>query len=161
MTKIFDLAGKEHDVTCIACAIQKGDIALPVERVAETKYFVAEQDCEYPIEGFLIVVSKRHIKSIAEFTNEEQTNFITFLTKCRKAMKETLKIDDVTIIQEETSTSSHFHVWLFPWLSWMSTKDRKISSILEVMKESKIKNPGSDLGKVKQSIFALKTYFGN
>src|SRR3990167_9499118 len=159
IVKITDISGIKHEVSCIACAIQSGTVALPVERIAETEYFVAEQDFEYPIEGFLIIASKRHIKSVMELTNEEQKDFIAFLSKCRMAIKEKLGIDEITIVQEETSSSSHFHVWLFPWLSWMDAKRKKISSIMEIMDMAKTQNSTQGMDRIKQAAAILQEYF--
>lgn len=140
--KIKDTSGVEHDIECIACAIQNGEVTLPVERIAETEYFVAEQDFEYPIEAFVIVASKRHVKSILDLSEEERADLMSFLFSCRKAMKTQLGIDEVTFVQEEHSTSSHFHVWLFPWLPWMDEKGykRKVSEITSIMKVAKDKS---------------------
>ncbi len=161
MIKIIDIGGIEHEIICIACSIQNEEIALPVERIAETRHFVAEQDFEYPIEGFIIIASKRHIKSILEFTNEEQADFTQFLIKCRKAMKEKLGIDTITIVQEETSSSSHFHVWMFPWLPWMSEYKKKVSNVMKIMDIAKEERSNeSELNKIKESTKKLKEYFG-
>lgn len=137
--KIKDISGAEHTIDCIACAIQTGQVTLPIERIAETEHFVAEQDFEYPIEGFVIVASKRHIRSITELSEGESTNLMQFLISCRKAMREQLGISEITIVQEEHSSSSHFHIWLFPWLSWMDEHGyrRKVTDIAAVMKEAK------------------------
>ncbi len=160
MVKVKDIVGTEHEVDCIACSIQSEEVALPVERIAVTKYFVVEQDFEYPIEGFVIIASKRHVKSVLEFTNEEQIEFIKLLVECRKAMKEKLGIEEVTIVQEETSSSSHFHVWLFPWLPWMSEHKRKINNIMSIM--DIVKRDFSDemkLRRVKDAANLLREYF--
>jgi diadenosine tetraphosphate (Ap4A) HIT family hydrolase len=162
MVIIKDILGTEHNVGCIACSIQNGEVSLPVERIAETKYFVAEQDFEYSIEGFVIIAAKRHIKSVLEFTNEEQKDFNDFLIKCRKAMKEKLGIDEITIIQEETTSSSHFHVWLFPWLSWMSDYRRKVDNVPKIMELAKREYSNKDnLLKIKESSKKLKEYFSH
>lgn len=159
---IKDISGIEHNIDCIACSIQSGEVALPVERIAETKYFVAEQDFEYPIEGFVIIVAKRHIKSVLEFTDEEQKDFNDFLIKCRKAMKEKLGINEITIIQEEATSSSHFHMWLFPWLSWMSDYKRKIDNVMKIMEVAKKEHSNeAELLKIKESSKKLKEYFSN
>lgn len=160
MVTIKDISGVEHEIDCIACSIQSGKVALPVEMIAETKYFTAEQDFEYPIEGFVILVSKRHIKSILEFTEEEQKDFSNFLIECRKAMKEKLGIEAVTIVQEETSSSSHFHVWLFPWLPWMSEYKRKVNNVMNIMDTAKKERSNEiELTKIKESNQKLKEYF--
>ena len=56
-------------------------------------------------------------------------------------MKTQLGIDEVTFVQEEHSSSSHFHVWLFPWLSWMDEEGykRKVGDITAIMKAVKDK----------------------
>jgi diadenosine tetraphosphate (Ap4A) HIT family hydrolase len=162
MVVIKDISGIEHNIDCIACSIQSGEVALPVERIAETNYFVAEQDFEYPIEGFTVIVAKRHIKSFLEFTDEEQKDFISFLIKCRKAMKEKLGIEEITIIQEETTNSSHFHIWLFPWHSWMSDYKKKIDNVMKIMEMAKKEHSNEvELLKIKESTKKLKEYFFN
>lgn len=133
MPKIIDISGVEYEIDCIACAIQKREVKLPVERIAETSHFVLEQDLEYPIEGFCILASKRHIHSISEFTKEEEEDFIALLLSARRAMKDILGIEDVTLVQEESTSSSHFHMWLFPWLPWMDGYKKKIGNISEIM----------------------------
>ncbi len=137
MVKIIDISGKEQNVKCIACAIQKNKVELPVERIGETKNFVVEQDFEWPIEGFLIIASKRHIHSILEFNKEEEKEFLDFLKKSRKLMKDILGVEKVTIVQEEDSSTSHFHVWLFPWHDWMKPHGQKLQDIKNLMKYAK------------------------
>ncbi|HEX8947293.1 MAG TPA: HIT domain-containing protein [Candidatus Paceibacterota bacterium] len=139
--KIQDTSGVEHDINCIACAIQSGQVALPVERIAETEYFVAEQDLEHPIEGFVIIASKRHIKSFTELSAEEQKDMMALLVACRNVMRTELGIHEVTLIQEEggATSSSHFHIWLFPWLPWMDERGyaHKVQNVILIMKEAK------------------------
>jgi len=137
MVKIIDISGKEHKIKCIACAIQKNEVELPVERIGETNNFVVEQDFEWPIEGFLILASRRHIHSILDFNKDEEREFLGLLKKSRKLMKEVLGIKKVTIVQEEGSSNSHFHVWLFPWHDWMKKHGTKLQNIKEIMKYAK------------------------
>ena len=137
MAKIIDISGNEQEVKCIACAIQKNEVELPVERIGEMKNFVVEQDFEWPLEGFLIIASKRHIHSILEFNEDEEKEFFNILKKSRKLMKDVLGVKKVTIIQEENSSTSHFHVWLFPWHNWMKKHGTKLQNIKEIMKYAK------------------------
>lgn len=160
MVRLVDISGVEYDISCIACAIQSGEVALPVKRITETEHFVAEQDFEYPIEGFVIVASKRHVKSLEELTEDEQKDLISFLVKCRKAMREGLAIEEVTIVQEETSSSSHFHVWLFPWHQYMSEDyKKKISSISEIMAKVKGNTSPEVFQRVESANIKLVDYF--
>jgi diadenosine tetraphosphate (Ap4A) HIT family hydrolase len=137
MPRIIDISGKEQEVGCIGCAIQNGEVKTFVERIGETKSFVLEQDFEYPIEGFLILASKRHINSILDFNKEEEKEFFDFLKKSRKLMKDVLGIEKVTIIQEEGNIGSHFHVWLFPWHNWMKKHGSKLQDIKNIMEYAK------------------------
>ena len=131
--------------------------------IAESEYFVAEQDYEIPIPGFVILVSKRHLQSVDEFSEEEQQEFIKFLCRLRKTMREALDIDHVYIVQEEDTTTSHFHVWLFPRYSWMEKKfGSKIQSIKPIM-EYAIDNMKSEdnLIKIDKTTQKLKQFFSN
>ncbi|MBI2024456.1 hypothetical protein HYT00_03665 [Candidatus Giovannonibacteria bacterium] len=118
MIEIIDINGNKHEVKCIACAIQSGKISLPIERIAETENFVLEQDLEWPIEGFVVIVSKRHIISIDEFTDSEMEELAKFMKVARAALRKILEISSVTLVQEENTATSHFHFWLFPWHNW-------------------------------------------
>ena len=132
--KITDIYGNTQEVECLSCAIQQGIVKAPGGLIAESKHFKAEQDFEIPIPGFIIVVSKRHVTSIDEFTEEEQIDFIKFWVKVRKAMRQALGLDNVYFVQEE-DTEHHFHVWLFPRYDWMTEEKfgRKINSVRPIM----------------------------
>ncbi len=160
MAKIIDISGKEQEIDCIGCAIQKGEVEMAVERIAETKNFALEQDFEYPIEGFLILASKRHIQSVAEFNGEEESEFSEFLKKSRKLMRDVLGIEKVTIIQEEGNKDSHFHVWLFPWHDWMKPHGSKLQDIKNLMKYAKENfSDETHLNKIKKIGKELKSKF--
>ena len=115
MFKIKDIGGKEYEINCIACAIAEGKIQLPMENLAETENFIAEQDTECPIEGFVIISSRKHIYSVDEMADSEIEELAKLMKKVRSAMRKVLGIEKVTIVQEENTSNSHFHIWLFPW----------------------------------------------
>ena len=130
-------AKTNKDIPCIACAVQGGQIILPVERIAETNHFVVEQDSECPIEGFVVIASKRHVYSVDELTKGEIEDFSRLLVATRRAMRKVLGISKVTLVQEENTTTSHFHVWLFPWHDWMTEKwNGKTCDMEEIMRYS-------------------------
>ncbi len=158
MKKIIDINGKEHEIDCIGCAIQSGKVVLPIERITETENFSLEQDIEWPIEGFLVIASKRHIRSINEMSDAEMGEFAGLLRKARKALQEVLGISIVTLVQEENTTSSHFHLWLFPWHSWMQERwQGEITEIKDIMQYSKKEMSGKEnLDKIKQSVEKLR-----
>lgn len=160
MTKIIDIAGKEQNIECIACAIQNNEVNLPVERIFETDNFVVEQDFEWPIEGFLIIASKRHIHSILEFNKDEEKEFLKVIFKSRQVMKDVLGVNEVTIIQEERSLTSHFHIWLFPWYDWMSEHGSKLQDIKNLMIYAKDNfSDEKSLEKIRKSNKKLKECF--
>ena len=111
--KITNIYNQEETVKCLSCNLVNRKIPVPGGSIFESKYFDAQQDFEIPIPGFVIVVSKRHIKSIDEFSEEESADFMSFMIKIRKALRNVLDIEFVYLIQEE-DTEHHFHVWIFP-----------------------------------------------
>lgn len=68
---VEDILGKEWNCECIGCSIGTGEITPPGEVIMSTDNFVLHEDPEIPIKGFLIVASKKHIKSISELSLEE------------------------------------------------------------------------------------------
>jgi diadenosine tetraphosphate (Ap4A) HIT family hydrolase len=160
--EITDIKGRTKNIACIACSIQSGEVENP-GLIAESEYFVAEQDYETPIPGFVIVVSKRHLYSIDEFIEEEQRDFIKFLCRLRKTMREALNIEHVYVVQEEDTTSSHFHVWLFPRYLWMKESfGSKIESVKPIMKHAIENMKDSDnLNEIDNATQKLKQFFSS
>ncbi|MEI7621343.1 MAG: HIT domain-containing protein [Candidatus Moraniibacteriota bacterium] len=160
--KIVDLRGRESEVECIACAIQSGKVANP-GLIAQTEYFSAEQDFEFPIPGFVILASKRHLKSVDEFSEDEQQDFMKFLVRLRSAMRKELEIEHITLVQEENTTTSHFHFWLFPHYQWMNEKfGKKIEAIQTIMEYARANlKTASNLKAVDEATQKLKDKLQN
>jgi len=162
MVVIESIDGTKKNIKCIACALQQGKIKRFGEIVAETKYFVVDQDYEIPIPGFMILASKKHIKGIEDFSKEQRIEFIELLYKIRKAIKEVLGIDYVYIIQEEDSIkkSSHFHVWLFPKYDWMKRIGEGVQFTRQIMEYARKNMKTKDnLDNVKKAALKIKQYF--
>ena len=157
MYKITTAENKLVEVNCIGCAIAKKEIEVIGGIIAETENFNVSNDLECPIPGFLILASNHHIRSVAEFTPDQVQEFSMFLYKLRKAMTEVLDIDKITIVQEERSADSHFHLWLFPWHDWMYEIGKDISDIRKIMELSKenYKTP-ENLGRIRYVSELLK-----
>jgi len=133
---IRDILNNEWSCKCIGCSIGNGEVNPPGGLIAETKNFVLHQDPEVPIKGFLIIASKKHIQSIAQITPEEASELFDLIYRARLAMKATVGINEVSIIQEERS--GHFHLWLLPRHEWMNDKfANSLSSIREMMNYAK------------------------
>jgi len=148
-------------VRCTGCALHKGKLKRPGEKVYETKNFNVEQDFETPIPGFMIVSSKKHIKSIEELNENQRKEFIEVLYKVRKALTKVLKIKYVYIIQKEDTiiARSHFHMWLFPRYKWMDRFGDKIASVTSIIEYSRKNMQNiSNLKKVKKASQDIKKY---
>jgi len=157
---IIDIHGNKRELGCLGCAIRNGEVESPGGLIAETACFVAEQDYEIPIPGFVILASKRHLQSVDELTDEEQKDFIEFLCRVRKGMRRALGVEVTYLIQEE-DTSSHFHVWMFPRYDWMTEQfGKKIQSLRPIIEYARehLKTP-EDLKKVDEATQNMKEYF--
>lgn len=130
---IITTDNQKIEVACIGCAISRKEVAMIGGIIAETPYFEITHDFEIPIPGFFIINSKRHFAGFADFTDHETRDFSAFLVRVRKALKEALDIHNITIIQEEKTANSHFHVWLFPWQDWMVKVGSGLSSIRPIL----------------------------
>lgn len=132
-----DFMNNEFKSECIACEIGKGNIIPPCGIIKETKNFFIQQDLEIPIKGFLIIASKKHIRSIAQLTIEEVKELTELIYKSRLTLNEISDINEVVIIQEERS--SHFHVWLFPKYNWMNELfENSLTDIRKIMQYAKL-----------------------
>jgi diadenosine tetraphosphate (Ap4A) HIT family hydrolase len=132
-----DFMNNEWKPECIACEIGKGNIIPPGGIIKETENFFIQQDLEIPLKGFLIIASKKHLKSITQLTLDEVTELANLLYKSRLALSEISDINEVVIIQEERS--NHFHVWLFPKYNWMDELfENSLTDIRKIMQYVKL-----------------------
>ncbi len=132
MRKIILSNGQTVEVECLSCALTSG-VMEPDERViTEPEYFHAHQDVAYPIKGLVILASKRHFTSFDEMTEEEKMDYITVLTKIRKAQRNVLGIEYVYYFYNE-DTTHHFHTWMVPRYEWMYRFGRSIESVRPVL----------------------------
>ena len=111
--KTMDFLGQEWDIDCMGCAISHRAMLVPGDFICQTQYFLVHQDPLIPLPGFLVIASRRHIRSIAEMLNAEYQELARLIRATHHAIKETTQIEFLTLLQEESS--SHFHVWFFPW----------------------------------------------
>lgn len=125
--------GTTVEVECLSCALTSGLVQPDGGVVIETEYFHAHQDVAYPIKGLIILASKRHIFCFDELTEEEQLDYISLLTKIRKAQREVLGIDHVYYFYNE-DTTHHFHTWMVPRYKWMNEFGRSVESLRPVLR---------------------------
>ncbi len=157
MKKYADWKGNTVSFDCAGCDIVGGK--YKVGNIITTSHFDVHQDFLVPIPGFVIIVSKRHIKSIDEFTKEEEKEFIALVMKIRKAMRSKLNIENVYIFQSE-DTSHHFHLWMFPRYDWMEKLGKQIESVRPIMNYAKKEMRSKDnIRNIEKSIKLLKEAF--
>ncbi len=131
-----DFLGMEWNCDCMGCSIGSGHVTPPGDIVMSTKNFVIHQDPEVPIKAFLIIASKKHIKSIAELSYEESQELFDLVYKARIALSSIKGIKEVSIIQEERS--NHLHIWLLPRYEWMNDKfENSLSTIRDILSYAK------------------------
>lgn len=129
---VKDILGNEWNCNCIGCSIGNGESTPPGEIIMSTENFVLHQDPEIPIKAFLIIASKKHIRSLLEFTYEESQELFNLVYRARMALKSIKDIKEVSIIQEERS--GHFHLWLLPRYEWMDEKfENSLSTVREIL----------------------------
>ena len=139
----------------------KDKILFPNENIITTKLFKVNQDWEVPISGFFIIAPLRKLKSIDEFTSEEETEFINLIHKLRKGMRNILKIEEVYFFQNEDSEHG-FHLWIFPRHKWMEKFGKKIESVRPIINYAKQNMLESDIfKKVKEDVKKMKEFMSN
>ena len=145
--------GKSKETGCLGCA--------PRESIIRANRFVAYQDFEIPIPGFIIVSSIRHFMSIDEMADDELLEFPRVLKFVREGMRYALDVDEAYLFQNEDS-AHHFHMWMFPRYDWMERFGRKIQSVRPIMEYARkeLKTP-QNIEEVKRSINVLKGYLAS
>ncbi|MBP9836779.1 MAG: diadenosine tetraphosphate hydrolase [Candidatus Pacebacteria bacterium] len=132
---------------------------FPDEVILTTDNFIVAQDWEVPIAGFFILSTKRKIRSIAEFTDDEAREFGVLIKKVRIGMDEVLGINDVYFFQNEDSVHG-FHLWMFPRYEWMKEFGAKIESVRPIMKYAQgLEITDELLAEVKKSATLMRDYF--
>lgn len=156
MRKITLSNGKTVEVECLSCAITGGLIEIDGGVLVETEYFHAHQDVAYPIEGLVILASKRHFKCLDELNEEEKIDYINLLSKIRKAQREVLGIEHVYYFYNE-DTTHHFHTWMVPRYEWMNAFGRSVEAVRPVLLHARNElNNDENVKKVIEGIDALK-----
>jgi len=123
-----------HD--CMGCAIAAKELTPIGGIIAETPNFILAQDPEVPIKNFLIINAKRHVRSIAQMSPEENTELFGLCYRARKALLSWGDIIDCKLIQEERS--GHFHLWILPWYAWMGGGfDNSLTCVRAVMQRAR------------------------
>ncbi len=147
--------GKVMEVECLSCAVTSGLVEPDGGTILETEHFHAHQDVAYPVKGLVILASKRHIACLDELTEAERLEYISLLTKIRKAQREVLGIEHVYYFYNE-DTTHHFHTWLVPRYKWMYDFGRSVESVRPVLLHARNHmNHDENLAEVRKAIADL------
>lgn len=120
--KILDGNIVESNEECRSCFLIKNKVSEYLNPIYENPKIIVSQDMEYPIPAFYIVSTKKHISNLYEMDNELRNEISNTIYLIRKALKECLGIERVTIIHEEKDNSAHFHIWILP--IWKNIKEK-------------------------------------
>jgi len=136
MTKRKDIFNNEFEVECIGCAITNKTLIPIGGIIKETENFILIHDPEIPIKGFLIITSKRHLKSITELSKPEALEFFSLCHEARIALSTFDDVLECSLIQEERS--GHFHFWILPRFSWTNELfESSLSAVRPILKYAK------------------------
>ncbi len=156
--RIKDINGKEWEYdNCLSCAILGGSVELFGGKIFESKHFVVMQDFSRPIDGFVVICSKRHIKTYDQLSKEERLDFAELLANIETALKEIIDCKFFNIYLAEYN-EGHFHVQVLPRYKWMEDERGTIIGNLNrgfnYAKENL--NTTENLAKIKDTIEKLK-----
>lgn len=154
----IDILGKEWNYECMGCSISNKEIIPPGDIVYEGKHCILASDPEIPIPGFLIINSKRHVKSFSEFEKDERHEIVDVLYNAEKALKKLNICNEFTIVQEERSR--HLHVWIFPNYDWMNKKFGKgITYLREISAYAQDNSDDDNIRKVLKVVEDVRNIF--
>lgn len=155
-----DFMGNNWKFDCIGCRMGTHELTPPGGLIYETENFYINPDPEVPINGFLIVNTKKHLKSITEFTKEERIELIELTNIAIKALKDLGITEEVTIVREERSF--HFHLWIFPTHDWMTQKFGKgITYIRDICHYARENATGDDKKEILNTVEKVREYINH
>lgn len=156
--KIVDIEGKEWEYgDCVSCAISQKLIQPFGGIIFETKYFLVTQDFSRPINGFIVVASKRHIVTYDALSGEEQIE-LSKLISCIESILKKAKICDYFNIYVAEYKEGHFHLQILPRYKWMEDERGTIIGNLNrgFQYAKNHLNTAENLKQIKKTISILK-----
>lgn len=152
-----DFMGQNWTFDCIGCAMGRHELTPPGGLIYESENFYITPDPEVPINGFLVINTKKHVKSITELNKAERFELIELTNIAIKALKDLGITEEVTLIREERSF--HFHLWIFPTHDWMIEKFGKgISYIRDICFYARERSTSEDKKEILNSVEKIKDY---
>lgn len=138
--KLTEMTGKEVEIKdCLGCEIANGAINIFGGLLYQGRNFAVAQDFELPIDGFIIIFSKRHVEKFIDLSQDEQMELMALINKTLKILEENSIAQEYNIILEEKA-GYHFHVWLMPRHKWMIEKFGKVLKNIKQIQDYAIQN---------------------
>lgn len=100
---------------CLFCKILKGDI--PSRKIYEDDYVLAFLDINPDTVGHTLIIPKKHYKDLDDIDSETLAHIISAAKVIKKRLQEKLKIDGLTLVQNngDIQEIKHFHLHLKPY----------------------------------------------
>ena len=153
-----DILGNTWNYDCMGCSITGGNIIPPGGLVYDGTHCLLAADPEIPIPGFLIINTKRHIKSFRELNKEEINEITNVLWHAEKALDELNISSELTIVQEERSR--HLHIWIYPNYPWMTEKFGKgVSYLRDISEYARNNSTKENVDNVLDVVNKVRNYF--
>ncbi len=160
---LTDMVGNEFEIkNCLGCEISNGNLDVFGGLLYQGENFAVAQDFELPIDGFIIVFSRRHIERFIDLTCEEQIELTKLISKTLKVLEENKIADEYNIILEEKS-GYHFHIWLMPRHKWMIEKFGKVLKNIKPIQDYALQNMRTqeNFDKIKETCNLVKSKLNN
>ncbi len=132
--EFFDYAGNtlNYKNPCPSCGFINREFSLPCQLVYEDDICIINQDWETPINGFIIIATKRHVCLFEELADEERNHIFGIANKITKILRKHGIVKNFNIHFDEKA-DGHFHVWILPRDNWKErgidpTKDYRLVS---------------------------------
>lgn len=156
--QIIDLANNKIEIkNCLGCEIVNNDIKIWGGVLYNSKHFIVTQDIELPIDGFIIITSKRHIEKFVDLYLEEQQELTNIIYTTLKILEDNKIAPEYNVILEEKA-GYHFHIWLMPRHQWMIQKFGKVLKNIKAIQDYAIENMKTkeNLEKIKETCTIVK-----
>lgn len=134
---------------------------FPEEQVLVTRYFDIHQDWYIPIPGFMVMRLRRDVPSLVDFSEEEYQEFMILLRNMRKGLK-SCGIEEVCMVQNESSRHGVFHLWIMPIAPWMLEYGNVVDNIPRIVAKAKEEfvTP-KQIDAVKEVVQKMKIYMSS
>lgn len=103
-------------VRCIFCQIVEGDI--PSAKIYEDEHVYAFMDIMPVTKGHVLLIPKKHIENMYDFTEEDAANFFAAAPKIANALKEEFKPAGMNLLQNNGAAAGqsvfHYHLHFIP-----------------------------------------------